>query len=340
MRRLDLLVPHWKETPEEMEPLLDSVAMQQGVDLSDVGVIVAYDGPDATPLPVGEWAERYPFAIEHAQAPRGGVSATRNWALDMSEAELVMFCDADDCFYSVTGIFIVLQQFDLRGYDVLVSTFMEQTKGENGLTFVTRENDTTFVHGKAYRRGYLVDNGIRFDPRLTVHEDSYFQVLARELCDPTKAVYCPYVFYLWKWRDNSTCRHDPLYILKTFGDMISSSDALVDEFVRRMREDKAAAYAAFMILDAYYAMNKPEWLEVNHREYRDVVEKRFAEYYRKHRQKWESLTPQDRALMSNVVRQRSVGEGMLMEAVTIDQWLERITEHVYDSRPKEGETVV
>jgi len=38
MRRLDLLVPHWKETPEEMEPLLDSVAMQQGVDLSEVGV--------------------------------------------------------------------------------------------------------------------------------------------------------------------------------------------------------------------------------------------------------------------------------------------------------------
>jgi hypothetical protein len=35
-----------------------------------------------------------------------------------------------------------------------------------------------------------------------------------------------------------------------------------------------------------------------------------------------------------------VGEGMLMEAVTIGQWLERITEHVYDSRPKEDETVV
>lgn len=30
--KLQILVPHYKEQPEEMEPLLDSIAIQQAVD--------------------------------------------------------------------------------------------------------------------------------------------------------------------------------------------------------------------------------------------------------------------------------------------------------------------
>ena len=65
--------------------------------------------------------------------------------------------------------------------------------------------------------------------------------------------------------------------------MLDSNDALVDEFVRRMRDDLANFYIAFMIFDAYYNMNKPEWIEVNHQDYREAVEKRFSKYYKKHK---------------------------------------------------------
>ena len=130
MATLDILVPHWDEGPAEMEPLLGSLALQQGADLSEVRVVVAYDGPDARPLPEAEWRGRYPFAIEFVHAPKGGVSATRNAAYDASDGELVMWCDADDMFYSATGVHIIQQQHELRDYDVLISTFMEQTKGE------------------------------------------------------------------------------------------------------------------------------------------------------------------------------------------------------------------
>ncbi len=327
-RRLDILVPHWQETADEMEPLLDSIAIQQGVDLGDVGVIIAFDGPEASELPLDEWRSKYPYAIEDVHPPKGGVSATRNVAFDASEAELVMFCDADDMMASVTGFFIIFEQYELRHYDALVSTFYEQTKGPNGnLTFVPRENDSTFAHGKVYRRQFLLDNDLRYNRDLTIHEDSYFQILCRELAmanGPDKAIYCPYPFYLWRWRDNSVCRHDPKYILKTYTNMLDSNDALVDEFVRRMMPEKATAYAAFMIFDAYYTMNKPQWIDETNAEYRDKVERRFAEYYRKHKDKWDALTPQEKARISVGVRQRSVGEGMLVEALTIDQWLERV----------------
>ena len=43
---LDILVPQSKETDEIVKPLLDSIAIQQGIDLNNVGVIIVNDGSD------------------------------------------------------------------------------------------------------------------------------------------------------------------------------------------------------------------------------------------------------------------------------------------------------
>ena len=327
--KLQVLIPHWQEKPEEMEPMLDSLAIQQAIDFAEVGVVIAYDGPDAAPLPVGEWAEKYPFQIEHTQAPKGGVSATRNWALDQATAEYVMFADADDMFCHVCGLHIILNEAKI-GFDTLTSTFIEETRHPETKEplFINHDMDSTFVHGKVHRRQYLIDEGIRFDDALTVHEDSYFNILAQNLADPEKAKYCPHPFYLWKWRDASVCRHDPDYILKTYNNMLDSNDALVREFERRGKEDKARFYACFMILDAYYTMNKKEWLEKTHKHYRDAVEKRFAAYYADHKAKWDAASEMERMMISNGVRSRSVMEGMPMETVTIAAWLEHVSKAV------------
>lgn len=42
--------------------------------------------------------------------------------------------------------------------------------------------------------------------------------------------------------------------------MLDSNDALIDEFISRGKSDKAMFYVAFMVFDAYYTMNKPEWI--------------------------------------------------------------------------------
>lgn len=321
--KLQILIPHWQERPEEMEPLLDSIALQQGIDISEVGVIIAHDGPDASPLPE-EWHERYPFEIKHVQADRGGVSHTRNAALDAATADYVMFCDADDMFCDVCGLHIVFREME-AGFDTLVSCFREESRDpadKSKPLYINHDMDSTFVHGKVHRRGYLVDNGIRFNDGLTVHEDSYFNILAQNLTENAK--YCPMPFYLWRWRDESVCRHDPDYILKTYNNMLDSNDALVDEFVRRMREDKANFYVGFMVMDAYYLMNKPEWLDKTHADYRAAVESRFKTYWAKHKEQFKRLTEQEKMQISMGVRSRSVMEGMLMEAVTLDQWISHI----------------
>ena len=85
-------------------------------------------------------------------------------------------------------------------------------------------------------------------------------------------------------------------------------------------------FTAFMIFDAYYTMNKPEWIDQENQEYRNSTEKRFAVWFRKYEDMWANIPVNDKMLISNQVRSRSVMEGMRMEAVTIDGWLGRIKE--------------
>lgn len=322
--RLQILVPQYDETDEVIKPLLDSISIQQNVDLDkDVGVIICNDGSD-TRLST-EFLDTYPFPIEYHIMPHGGVSATRNACLDHATAEYVMFCDADDMFSNVCALWLLFREMDNGGFDSLVSVFIEETRmpDTKAVVYINHDMDTTFVHGKVHRRQYLLDNQIRWNSKLTIHEDSFFNIQCQNLS--TNVKYCPIPFYLWKWRDTSVCRHDPKYILKTYRNMIDSNDALIDEFTKRGVFDKAAFFVAFMIFDAYYTMNKPEWINQENKEYRDLTERRFAEYYKKRKEMWDSIAPQDKMQISQNIRQRSVNEGMMMEAITVQDWLRHIS---------------
>ena len=106
--------------------------------------------------------------------------------------------------------------------------------------------------------------------------------------------------------------------------MLDSNDALIDEFIRRGLQDKAMFYLAAMIFDAYYTMNKPEWVNQDNKTYRDETERRFAEYYRKWRNVWDEVGERDKMLISSKVRESRVREGMGMERMTINEWLKQI----------------
>lgn len=318
---LQILVPQYKETEEVIKPLLDSIAIQQNMDFSDVGVIICNDGSDVV---LDEaFLGRYPFAVEYYREPHRGVSGTRNACLDHAVADYVMFCDADDMFHNACGLYIIMREIQSGGFDSLTSVFVEETRDEfRQPLYINHEMDSTFVHGKVHRRQYLIEQNIRWNEDLTIHEDSYFNILCQNLSENVK--YCPTPFYLWRWRDESVCRHDPKYILKTYRNMLDSNDALVNQFLSRGMVDKAGFYVVFIIFDAYYTMNKPEWINQENREYRDSTERRFADYYAKHRDLWERVVPAEKMQISSGVRSRSVNEGMQMEAVTIDDWLKHV----------------
>lgn len=316
--KLQLLVPHYKEPAEVLKPLLDSVALQQSVDFSEVGVIICHDGDEAPDLVFGE----YPFPVEQIRIPHGGVSAARNACLDHATADYIMFCDADDMFYNACGMWIIFREMAI-GFDSLVSDFTEETRDPLGnIAYINRGLDSTFVHGKVHRRQYLIDQNIRWNPALTIHEDSYFNCLCQKLSDNVK--FCPTPFYLWKWRDESVCRHDPKYILKTFNNMLDSNTALVNQFLARGRRADAEFFATSMIYDSYFTLNKKEWINQENQDYRAAVERRFKAYFEEFKPLFESVAETVKAQIIMGQKNRFFGEGLLMEHITFDDWIQHI----------------
>ena len=320
--KLQILVPQYDETNEIIKPLLDSIAIQQSVDFNEVGMIIINDGSDIKLAE--EFLLSYPFHIDYYFNEHLGVSAARQAALEHASADYVMFCDADDMFCNVCGLYLIFREISLGVFDSLTSVFMEESRSPltNEVVYLQREMDSTFVHGKVHRRRYLLEKDIKWNPDLTIHEDSFFNMQCACLSQNVK--YCAYPFYLWKWRDDSVCRHDPKYILKTYRNMIDSNSALIAELKRKGHPDKAAFYTVFMIFDAYYTMNKPEWIDMDNQEYRNATEAHFADYYRTHKKIWEEFPYAEKMQISQGIRGRSVQEGMRMETMTVEEWLRHI----------------
>lgn len=323
--KLQILIPQYKETDEVIKPLLDSIEVQQNVNLEkDIGVIIVNDGTDVHLSQ--ELFNRYSFPIEYYFEEHRGVSATRNACLDHATADYVMFCDADDMFYNACGLYIVFREIEMGGFDSLVSAFIEETRNPttNEPAYINHNMDSTFVHGKVHRRQFLINNNIRWNDNLTVHEDSYFNCLCQRLARELK--YSQTSFYLWRWRDASVCRHDPKYILKTYNNMLDSSDALVGQFLNRMRKEDAAFYATNVIYDAYFTMNKDEWLNQENKEYRHATEKRFKEYWLKYKHLHDDIPHDTKTQIIMGIKNRMYGEGMILETMTFAEWIKQVEE--------------
>lgn len=322
-KKLEILVPQYDEDAKIIAPLLKSIELQQQIDIeNDIGVIIANDGSDVI-LP-DDFLASFPFDIQYIRCDHKGVSATRNACLDAATADYVMFCDADDMFVNMCGMYIVFREMAGDGFNVMTSVFVEETKNftTDEKIYINREMDSTFVHGKVYRRSFLINNKIRWNDALTVHEDSYFNCLAQKMTASVK--YCQQPFYLWKWRDGSVCRHDPKYILKTYNNMLDSNTALVNELQMRGKKQDAAFYTCMMIYDAYLMMNKKEWLDQENQDYRYNTEKRFKKYYHDFKPLFDSVPEDQRSQLIVGIKNRFFQEGVFFETVTFDDWIKHI----------------
>lgn len=322
MKKLQFLIPQYKETDDIIKPLLDSIEVQQNVDMNDIGVIIVNDGTDIHLSQ--KLFNRYSFDIEYHLNEHKGVSATRNACLDKATAEYVMFCDADDMFYNACGLYIIFREIENGGFDSLSSAFIEETRDPQTKDpiYINRDMDMTFVHGKVHRRKFLLKNNIRWNDDLTIHEDSYFNCLCQRLAKELK--YSQSSFYLWRWRDASVCRHDPKYILKTYNNMLDSNTALVNQFLSRNRKDDAMFYATSMIYDAYFTMNKDEWLNQENKEYRDATEKRFKQYWLNFKYLHDEIPQEVKNQIIMGIKNRMYMEGMILESVTFNEWIKVI----------------
>jgi glycosyltransferase involved in cell wall biosynthesis len=317
--KLQILVPQYNETENTIKNLLDSIEIQQKVDLqNDIGVIIVNDGSNIHLS--REFLDGYSYKIDYYLNEHKGVSATRNSCLQNSTADYIMFCDADDMFYNVYALYTIFEKIE-KGFDILIPPFIEEFKEKDivGRSYIIHENDTTFVHGKVYRKQYLIENDIVWNTELTLHEDGYFNTLAKIFAKSVEI--CEEPFYLWKWRDDSVCRKENNWVMNTHDYFISSKKALIRELISRDKLNIAQHEVFSVIFKTYLMMNTSQWEKCVSEEYKIVVKNLIKDFYLEFKTIFNSISNIDKFALGNNERIKFC---KAIKGMSLNKWLEWI----------------
>lgn len=317
--KLQILVPQYNENDDTVKPLLDSIEVQQNIDKNDIGVIIVNDG-SYTHLS-RTLLDRYSYHIDYYLHENKGVSATRNACLDYATADYIMFCDADDMFYHIEGLYTIFCEIEKKDFDILNPNFIQEIRNKNTgkAKFMFHPRNCTHVHGKVYKRKFLVDNNIRWDNRLTIHEDGYFNTLCIRLAKSIVNIENP--FYLWKWRSESITRKKPNFLVNTYEHYVAIYDALVDEFLRRGRQYDAQDLITAGLFKFYFMSNSAEWEKHESEEHKLIAEKSIKDFYLKFKALYKAFSVEKRNKIILKLQNGINKKNTALPAVRFEDWL-------------------
>lgn len=296
---VDIIIPHYHEPESVIKNLLDSLEVQQDAEFK---VIIINDGKEV--ILSEEFLKRYTFPIEYHIEEWHGLSAARNKGLEYATSDYVMFCDADDMFFHAYGLVMVSANIP---FDVLISSFIEETPQQ----FIVREDSPVYVHGKVYRRKFLLDNQIRFNERLMVNEDSAFNMMCIFLSQNTKR--SQNAFYIWKYREDSTVRKDPYYRQRSHPYLTMGGHDLVEEFLKRDRKADAASVVCAHVFNTYRMIKREEWQDELKKKALDA----FFDFFDEFKYLWQETELDSKLFML------SMGENRGITLEEVDQFLQR-----------------
>lgn len=263
--KLQILVPQYKEDETVLKNLLNSIEVQQGIDLkNDIEVIIVNDGTDVHLSK--KFFNKYSFPITYHKDEHRGIAGTRNALLNYADADYIMFCDSDDMFASSVAIYSFFNSARQGDFDELVSYFYMESVTPSG-DYLYGENQKLihpFIHGKVFRLQYLRDNNIRFNESVHYHEDVYFSFLAHSCANTIKML--PQYAYLWKYNVGSVT-HQPNFSLINYHDSLNVIGLVADELVARGKLEDARFYFACCLFNTFTFAHTPSWLSQVGNEY-------------------------------------------------------------------------
>ena len=296
-KRLQFLVPQYKETEETIKYLLDSIECQFCIDMKDIGVIICSDGGNY--VLDRKFLDKYSYDIDYVVCKHRGVSAARNSAFILSDADYVMYCDSDDCFCNNFAVRIIFENIDIaekegKPFDLMSSKFYleKQRDGDKPWALSIVDHNNIYIHGRVYRRDFLVKYNLYFNEKIWANEDSFFNISTNFFSKNTKMLNIP--IYCWRGNPNSVT-HDPKFIMKTLHQLIYSNDSVVEVMLLLKKPEKEIAKSAFdIICKVYLDMNKPAWHLPENKEYKDITLKTLKWYINKRGLLCNCLTDDDK----------------------------------------------
>lgn len=310
------------------KPFFDMLALQRNIDFKDVGVILINDGEESR-LP-DELFKDYPYRVDNITIPHGGVSRARNAGIDASKADWVMICDFDDQFCSTLGLQLLFSAIQEDDKDMYYSHFLEEVPVDGAMKLMPHNRDVIFIHGKMFRRQWLVDNNIRFCDGLTLHEDVFFNSLAQAVAEEDRIGEIKSGFYLWCNNPVSVGRsYGGEFLLRTYDHLMKQRNALVKEYQHRKMETQVKIAVCKTVVDAFYDFQTIFWMSKDRWEQYKLNERWFCTFLKRYGAIYAESDVRAIAKLAEGSRDFHYKQGaFLMECKVLGEWLKHIMNDV------------
>lgn len=133
-----------------------------------------------------------------------GPGIARQFGIDNSDGEYIIFLDSDDLFYDCFSLENIYNAITMNDFDVAIGVFAEE---KNEMRFFYN-NHQGCLHGKLYKRKFLEKYDIKFNNTRSSEDNSFNQLVL--LANP-RITYCSDYIYCYKENSNSITRKDPDY---------------------------------------------------------------------------------------------------------------------------------
>lgn len=321
--KLQLLITHYNEEPLLVKRLLDSVDLQQDVNFDAIQAIIVNDG-DLVPLEA-DVLGGHNFEVRYYHPAWSDTSGARQFALDHADGDYVMFCDCDDLLYRNTALLDVFDKIIKEQPDIIVSKFIGDNfdKDDNFQGLVPYDNDNVWIHGKVWRRQFLLDNNIKWKIELGhKFEDSYF-VRQAFSCKPKK-IHLDEPIWFWKHREKSLVRNNSYDERKMYQYRIISNNALIDALLEKNLEGIAAQYAYVQAYEAYFMMLTNTWDDVKAE--KDAAEFGLQDFFKRYDYLIQKVPYEAQIILINTLRDRFYKKKnkLSLEEITYKDWKKKI----------------
>lgn len=270
---LSIVVTHWKEPWEEIQHYFLMVNLQRGVDPDECEVIIVQDGDDNGGVNLEAIRENCQFPCKVIRIQHGGVSKARNAGMDAATGKMVMFCDSDDCLYSVDSLRTLLDSIGEVGdrADIIWAPFwMEMKSGKEGWHRQIEGRNWVFIHAKMWKTAWLREKRIRFDERLAYSEDVLFNTEATLETDTSRIAYLKEPVYVWCKRATS-CTENRENEKRNRRHAYLCREYRADACARRGKPYEAMTHALRGMLDGYYELTGGSLDEDERSELEEIV---------------------------------------------------------------------
>lgn len=316
--KLSVIIPQYKERDKDVKKLLSSIDYQLNVNWDDVEVIIVNDHSDTllSEQMLSSFENIKPKYIKLEKNLGPGLA--RQAGLDLAQGEYVTFCDADDMYQNFGVFSLYFANIQEHHPDILRTQWLEELEINGAMTYITHEYEATWMHGKVFRRQFLIDNNIRFSNELLYHEDSY--ILSNAFGVATKAIDVPFVTYVWCYDENSiTRRNNGAYSYESMPEFVRSITLSID-WLSTKAPDTVQNKVVQLFLYVYYTIQTNNQWPQKHKE---LTEKELAETFKKFGQHLEQIDIGTFAQIDAAERQKVANMPFVMSE-TFTQFLNRI----------------